>query len=1058
MPILCSPSSHTRSVRSTIPVCPVERSPCPPVLLSSSASATVAATAVVPSPEVAQNKSPELPAATLPAWAPYLDPAPLNPPRAIRAPGAPERKSHPMNIATHPDSFRAKSTLTVGLSGSQSATIAYFALPALASDYDLTRLPFCLRILLENLLRHEDGRTVTADDIRFLAQWDPTAEPSREIAYMPARVLMQDFTGVPAIVDLAAMRDAMKKLGGDPEKINPLQPAELVIDHSVQVDEFGTATSYDMNAALEFQRNRERYAFLKWGQTAFNNFSAVPPGMGICHQVNLEYLARVVFTTTADGATLAYPDTVVGTDSHTTMVNGLGVLGWGVGGIEAEAAMLGQPVSMLVPQVVGFKLTGKLKEGTTATDLVLTVTEALRKLGVVGKFVEFYGAGVAGLPLADRATIANMAPEYGATCGIFPVDQETLNYLRLTGRAESHIDMVEAYMRAQGLFHTAASPEAVYSATLSLDLATVEPSVAGPKRPQDRVLLSEAATSFAEQLPKLLGPHGNRSAARQMVRWESEGGTASLTGDITSSVGAPAPVVASNTVPVATLTAGPAAVHIEAPVTSVKARFGIDPDQYLDHGSIVIAAITSCTNTSNPYVMMAAGLLAKKAVEKGLRTPPWVKTSLAPGSRVVTDYYNKAGLMPYLDTLRFQVVGYGCTTCIGNSGPLPTDVSKAIEDHGLVAVSVLSGNRNFEGRISPEVRANYLMSPPLVVAYALVGTIHHNFATDPIGYDHARQPVMLADIWPTQAEVAETVLSSIGSEMFRHQYSTVSDGDQNWQNLKFPSGNTYGWEADSTYIRKAPYFDGMPATPAPVEDIRAARCLAVLGDSVTTDHISPAGSIKLNGPAGKYLTDHGVAPTDFNSYGSRRGNHEVMVRGTFANVRLRNKMAPGTEGGVTRLLPELTEMSIYDASVEYAKRGTPLAILAGKEYGSGSSRDWAAKGPRLLGIRFVVAESYERIHRSNLVGMGILPLQFEPGQSAESLGLTGEEIYDIVGLKDMLDAKFAGGKKLAIVAENGTGTTTEFTATVRIDTPQEILYYQHGGILQYVLRQLAGKA
>jgi aconitate hydratase len=967
------------------------------------------------------------------------------------------------NSAAHPNSFNAKATLTSG-AGDASQTVTYFALAAL-NEYDLTKLPFSLRILLENLLRHEDGRTVTADDIKFLAQWNATAEPSREIAYMPARVLMQDFTGVPAIVDLAAMRDAMRALGGDPEKINPLQPAELVIDHSVQVDEFGTVNAYDMNAALEFQRNRERYAFLKWGQSAFNNFSAVPPGMGICHQVNLEYLARVVFTTSPaeDGTITAYPDTLVGTDSHTTMVNGLGVLGWGVGGIEAEAAMLGQPVSMLVPQVVGFKLTGKLKEGTTATDLVLTVTECLRKLGVVGKFVEFYGPGIAALPLADRATIANMAPEYGATCGIFPVDHETLNYLRLTGRPESQIQLVETYMRAQGLFHTPDAPEATYSATLSLDLSTVEPSVAGPKRPQDRVLLSGAAASFQQQLPNLLGPAGNRNAARQMVRWEGEGGHMSASGDVTSSIGAPSPgtdthlPLADNLVPVATLTEGPGHIHIDAPVTSVKARYGVDPDPYLDHGSIVIAAITSCTNTSNPYVMIAAGLLAKKAVEKGLRTPPWVKTSLAPGSRVVTDYYIKSGLMPYLDALRFQVVGYGCTTCIGNSGPLPTDVSKAIEDHSLVAVSVLSGNRNFEGRISPEVRANYLMSPPLVVAYALVGSINHNFDSDPIGYDHGHQPVFLKDIWPTQAEVAETVLSSIGAEMFTRQYATVSDGDQNWQNLTFPSGDTYGWEPDSTYIRKAPYFDGMPATPAPVEDIRAARCLAVLGDSVTTDHISPAGSIKLSGPAGKYLTEHGVSPADFNSYGSRRGNHEVMVRGTFANVRLRNKMAPGTEGGVTRILPELTQMSIYDASVEYAKRGTPLAILAGKEYGSGSSRDWAAKGPRLLGIRFVIAESYERIHRSNLVGMGILPLQFEPGESAESLSLTGEEIYDILGLKEMLDSKFANGKNLSVVAENQTGTTIEFPVTVRIDTPQEILYYQHGGILQYVLRQLAGK-
>jgi aconitate hydratase len=953
-------------------------------------------------------------------------------------------------VQTYPNSFKSKSTLKSG-----SKTVRLSRLQSLAeTGVNLTRLPFSLRILLENLLRHEDGRTVTADDIRFLANWDPKAEPSREIAYMPARVLMQDFTGVPAVVDLAAMRDAMHALGGDPEKINPLQPAELVIDHSVQVDEFGTERAYDLNAALEFQRNRERYAFLKWGQTAFRNFSAVPPGMGICHQVNLEYLARVVFTTEpdAEGHIDAYPDTLVGTDSHTTMINGLGVLGWGVGGIEAEAAMLGQPVSMLVPQVVGFRLTGKLKEGTTATDLVLTVTQALRKLGVVGKFVEFYGPGIAELPLADRATIANMAPEYGATCGIFPVDAETLRYLRLTGRSEEHIALVEAYYREQGLFHTADAPEAEYSATISLDLATVEPSVAGPKRPQDRVLLSEAAASFKEQLPGLLGPHGNSQTARQLLRWEGEGGHAAV----------PAAVVEAPTVSVATLQAeGGGVATLEAPPVSIRSRFGIDPEPYLDHGSIVIAAITSCTNTSNPYVMIAAGLLAKKAVEKGLSTPPWVKTSLAPGSRVVTDYYVKSGLMPYLDQLRFQVVGYGCTTCIGNSGPLPSDVSKAIEDHGLVAVSVLSGNRNFEGRISSEVRANYLMSPPLVVAYALAGHIGHNFDTEPLGKDKDGQPVFLKDIWPSQQEVSATVASSIDSEMFRHEYSTVSDGDQNWQNLKFPDGKTYGWEPDSTYIRKAPYFDGMKAQPEPVEDIHGARVLAVLGDSVTTDHISPAGSIKLNGPAGKYLIDHGVRPSDFNSYGSRRGNHEVMVRGTFANVRLRNKLAPGTEGGVTRLLPEDLPMSIYDASVEYAKRGTPLAILAGKEYGAGSSRDWAAKGPRLLGIRFVIAESYERIHRSNLVGMGILPLQFLPGQNAESLHLTGEEVYaigDTPGqLKAMLEGKFADGKVVTVFAESDLGKTIEFSATVRIDTPQEILYYQNGGILQYVLRQLAAR-
>ncbi len=955
----------------------------------------------------------------------------------------------------HPDTFQTHATLASG-----TITINYFSLACLAKTLgtDLRRLPYSLRILLENLLRHEDGKTVTAADIRFLSAWDPTAEPAREIAYMPARVLMQDFTGVPAIVDLAAMRDSMRALGGDPDRINPLQPAELVIDHSVQVDEYGTLGSYDINAALEFTRNRERYAFLKWGQTAFHNFSVVPPGMGICHQVNLEYLARVVYITQpdSDGKVTAYPDTLVGTDSHTTMINGLGVLGWGVGGIEAEAAMLGQPVSMLVPEVVGFRLTGKLREGTTATDLVLTVTEMLRKFGVVGKFVEFFGPGISELPLADRATIANMAPEYGATCGIFPVDKETLNYLRLTGRSDSYIGLAESYYRAQGLFHTPESPEATYSATLSLDLSTVQPSVAGPKRPQDRVLLSETPASFAKHLPTLQGANANKAAARQMVRWEGEGGHASATGDVTSAIGAPAPGVDGK------LMSAPAQAGIEAPVNSIQARFGLSPEQYLVDGSIVIAAITSCTNTSNPYVMIAAGLLAKKAVEKGLRTPPWVKTSLAPGSRVVTDYYNKAGLMTYLDQLRFQTVGYGCTTCIGNSGPLPTDVSSAIEEHDLIAVSVLSGNRNFEGRISPEIRANYLMSPPLVVAYALTGHIQHDFQTQPLGFGFDKQPVYLRDIWPTQQEVASTVSACIDPEMFQKQYSTVSQGDANWQNLKVPTGDTYVWEPDSTYIRRAPYFDGMPATPAPVEDIRAARVLAVLGDSVTTDHISPAGSIKASGPAGRYLIEHGVKPTEFNSYGSRRGNHEVMVRGTFANVRLRNKLAPGTEGGVTRLLPEGAGMSIYDASVIYAQRGTPLAILAGKEYGSGSSRDWAAKGPRLLGIKFVIAESFERIHRSNLVGMGILPLQFQTGENAESHGLTGEEILHLGDepgqLRQMLDNKFANGRNITVIAETETGLTTSFPVTVRIDTPQEILYFQHGGILQYVLRQLAEKA
>ncbi len=923
------------------------------------------------------------------------------------------------------NSFESRAVLK---SGSRSYTI--HRLPTLeARGFNLSRLPFSLKILLENLLRREDGANVTAADIEFLAKWDPKAEPSREIAYMPARVLMQDFTGVPAVVDLAAMRDAIKALGGDPERVNPLVPAELVIDHSVQVDEFGTPRAYDANSILEFQRNRERYAFLKWGQSAFRNFSAVPPGMGICHQVNLEYLARVVFTTEIDGQPFAYPDTLVGTDSHTTMINGLGVLGWGVGGIEAEAAMLGQAISMLVPQVVGYKLTGKLREGATATDLVLTVTQNLRKLGVVGKFVEFYGPGVAELPLADRATISNMSPEYGATCGIFPVDAETLRYLRLTGRPEEQIALAEAYYKEQGLFHTAASPEAEYSQTLELDLATVEPSLAGPKRPQDRVLLKDAATSFAQQLPNLLAPTAKPLGSRTAAVWQRE-------------------TVAD------TALAEAAPVHV---TTTVKERFNVDPDQYLDHGSVVIAAITSCTNTSNPSVMIAAGLLAKKAVEKGLTVPPWVKTSLAPGSRVVTDYYQKSGLLPYLEKLRFNVVGYGCTTCIGNSGPLPADVSKSIDEHGLVAVSVLSGNRNFEGRVNVDVRANYLMSPPLVVAYALAGRIGHNFDTDPLGTDPSGQPVYLKDIWPTQKEVAESIAKGISSEGFRKEYATVSQGDTNWQGLKFPTGNVYQWEPDSTYIRQAPYFDGMTMTPPDVKDIAGARVLAVLGDSVTTDHISPAGAIKANGPAGKYLADNGVKTADFNSYGSRRGNHEVMVRGTFANVRLRNKLAPGTEGGVTRLLPEGEQMSIFDASVKYAQRGTPLLILAGKEYGSGSSRDWAAKGPKLLGVSAVIAESYERIHRSNLVGMGILPLQFESGQNAESLGLTGEETYDIVGFRDRLDSKFESGRTVQVVATGAEGKKKTFEAKIRIDTPQEIEYFRHGGILNYVLRQLASK-
>ncbi|HET6170312.1 MAG TPA: aconitate hydratase AcnA, partial [Terracidiphilus sp.] len=739
--------------------------------------------------------------------------------------------------------------------------------------------------------------------------------------------------------------------------------------------------------------------------------------------------ARVVFTTEINGELFAYPDTLVGTDSHTTMINGLGVLGWGVGGIEAEAAMLGQAVSMLVPQVVGFKLTGKLREGATATDLVLTVTQLLRKMGVVGKFVEFYGPGIAELPLADRATISNMAPEYGATCGIFPVDAETLRYMRLTGRSDEQVALVEAYYKEQGLFHTGNSPEAEYTQRLELDLAAVEPSVAGPKRPQDRVLLKDAAISFAQQLPTLLAPTAKPLGSRTAAEWKRK-------------------AVSDTAV------AEKAPLHV---TTTVKERFGVDPDAYLDHGSVVIAAITSCTNTSNPSVMVAAGILAKKAVEKGLTVPPWVKTSLAPGSRVVTDYYTKAGLLPYLEKLRFNVVGYGCTTCIGNSGPLPADVSKSIDEHGLVAVSVLSGNRNFEGRVNVDVRANYLMSPPLVVAYALAGRIGHNFDADPLGTDQAGKPVYLKDIWPSQKEVSEAIEKGLSSESFRKEYATVSDGDANWQGLSFPTGDVYQWEPDSTYIRQAPYFDGMTKTPAPLTDILGARVLAVLGDSVTTDHISPAGNIKANGPAGKYLADHGVKPGDFNSYGSRRGNHEVMVRGTFANVRLRNKLAPGTEGGVTRLLPEGEAMSIFDASVRYAERGVPLVILAGKEYGSGSSRDWAAKGPKLLGVRAVIAESFERIHRSNLVGMGILPLQFENGQNVESLGLTGEEVYDFPGLTAMLKSRFANGRMLAVKGTAADGKVKQFNAQVRIDTPQEIEYFEHGGILQYVLRQLAAK-
>ena len=922
------------------------------------------------------------------------------------------------------NSFGARATFKVG-----NKEYELYRLDALDKQGISTRhLPFSLRILLENLLRTEDGRNVTPAEIRALAAWNKHSKPEKEIAFTPSRVLLQDFTGVPAVVDLAAMRDAMKRLGGDAKLINPLQPAELVIDHSVQVDEFGSPGAFDVNALLEFQRNKERYAFLRWGQTGFRNLAIVPPDTGIVHQVNLEYLARVVFVHEEGGKRTAYPDTLVGTDSHTTMINGLGVLGWGVGGIEAEAAMLGQPVSMLIPLVVGVKLTGRLREGATATDLVLTITEMLRKHGVVGKFVEYFGPGLQDLPLADRASIANMAPEYGATCGIFPIDKESVRYLKLTGRSDEQIALVEAYAREQGLFHDAKTPEAEYSELLNLDLATVESSLAGPKRPQDRVILSKAGESFAQALPSLIKPKAAAAAAapaevaaKQVSRWEQEGGN-------------------------------PTAVGVEDP--KVQEHVATNGSA-LRHGSVVIAAITSCTNTSNPSVMLAAGLLAKKAVEHGLEVPATVKTSLAPGSKVVLDYLEKAGLMPYLEKLKFHIVGYGCTTCIGNSGPLPVEVSKEIDEKNLVVASVLSGNRNFEGRINSEVRANYLMSPPLVVAFALAGRIDIDLRKDPVGKGKDGKPVYLADIWPSQSEVEQSMASAITSEMFRKSYGEVYAGDEHWRGLPVPKGETYAWEKNSTYIRQVPYFDDMALKPSVVEDIKGARVLAMLGDSVTTDHISPAGSIKKDGPAGKYLIAHGVQAADFNSYGSRRGNHEVMVRGTFANVRLRNKMV-NTEGGFTRHLPDGTEMSIFDASEKYHTENVPLVILAGKEYGSGSSRDWAAKGPRLLGVRAVIAESYERIHRSNLVGMGILPLQFLPGENAAALKLTGEEVFEIAGIREVVE-KSSSGRKITVRVKGG--MTAEFQAIVRIDTPQEALYYANGGILQYVLRQLlAGKA
>jgi aconitate hydratase len=884
-------------------------------------------------------------------------------------------------------------------------------------------LPFSLKILLENLLRHEDGKTVNREDIQALLDWDPSAEPAKEIAFRPARVLLQDFTGVPAVVDLAAMRDAMERLGGDPTRINPLQPAELVIDHSVQVDSFGSPNAFNLNAELEYSRNRERYSFLKWGQQAFSNFAVVPPDTGIVHQVNLEYLARTVFSQEqSDGSLMAYPDTLVGTDSHTTMINGLGVLGWGVGGIEAEAAMLGQPISMLIPQVVGFRLVGNLAEGATATDLVLTIVQMLRQHGVVGKFVEFFGEGLAHLPLADRATIANMAPEYGATCGIFPIDDETLEYLRLSGRDPHRIALVESYARAQGMFREAGAAEARYTSVLELDLSTVEPSLAGPKRPQDRIRLGEAGQVIEQSIQKMLAERKPRpSEPADAERFEAEGGH--------TAVGVEHQAEA------------------EPPRHTVKMN---GQEFQLDHGAVVIAAITSCTNTSNPSVMLGAGLVARKARERGLTVKPWVKTSLAPGSRVVTEYLTQSGLLNDLEALGFHVVGYGCTTCIGNSGPLPEPISEAILKDDLIVSSVLSGNRNFEGRIHSEIRQNFLASPPLVVAYAIAGRMNIDIYNQPLGEDPRGKPVYLRDIWPTQEEVRTVVSQNVDAAKFRAAYEDVFKGETRWNNLPAPSGQRFQWQDDSTYVRNPPYFEGMSTTPDPLSDITGARVLALLGDSVTTDHISPAGSIKPDSPAGRYLTEHGVQPVDFNSYGSRRGNHEVMMRGTFANVRLRNLLAPGTEGGVTLHLPDGEQMSIYDAAMKYREESVPLVVLAGKEYGSGSSRDWAAKGPCLLGVRAVIVESFERIHRSNLVGMGVLPLQFPEGQNAQALGLTGRERIDIAGLGD------GSAKEVTVKVTNESGSVREFRARVRLDTPQEVDYYRHGGILPYVLRQLAG--
>jgi len=922
------------------------------------------------------------------------------------------------------DSFGAKGTLDVG-----GTSYDIFRLSAVEGA---ANLPYSLKVLLENLLRTEDGADITADHVRALASWDPSAEPDTEIQFTPARVLMQDFTGVPCIVDLATMREAMVDLGGDPGKINPLAPAELVIDHSVVADFFGTPDALGLNGQLEYERNRERYEFLKWGQTAFTDFAVVPPNTGIVHQVNLERLARVVI----ERGGMAYPDTLVGTDSHTTMINGLGVLGWGVGGIEAEAAMLGQPVSMLIPKVVGFKLSGELPAGATATDLCLTVTELLRKQGVVGTFVEFYGPGVSNVPLADRATIGNMSPEYGSTCAIFPIDDETLRYLRLTGRPAELIALTEAYAKEQGLWHDPAA-EPRFSETLELDLSTIVPSLAGPKRPQDRVPLSSAKAMFRTALRDYASTGNGHSAV-------TDGGIDEASRESFPASDPASPSQSKPSDQPITVNVGPVG---DRPSNPVHAVLSDGSSVELDHGAVAIAAITSCTNTSNPYVMVAAGLLAKAAVEKGLSTKPWVKTTLAPGSKVVTDYYEKAGLNIYLDKLGFNTVGYGCTTCIGNSGPLPSEVLAAVDEGDLAVVSVLSGNRNFEGRINPDIKMNYLASPPLVVAYALAGTMDMDITTEPLGTGTDGEPVYLRDIWPTPADVSRVVGEAITEQMYADSYADVFAGDDRWKAIPVPAGDAFTWDAESTYVRKPPYFDGMTREPKALTDITGAKCLAVLGDSVTTDHISPAGSIKGDSPAGRYLQEHGVAPKDFNSYGSRRGNHEVMIRGTFANIRLRNQLAPGTEGGVTLYDGQVT--SIYDASQAYQAAGVPLMVLAGKEYGSGSSRDWAAKGTALLGVRAVIAESYERIHRSNLIGMGVLPLQYAVGESAASLGLTGQETFSIEGI--------AGSdgipRELTVTATSPEGDNA-FTVVVRIDTPGEQAYYRNGGIMPYVLRSL----